>query len=296
MTKSVTVPSDGFMRFAHAHSFESGEGNSYDGGVIEYSTDGGAHWTDAGSLIEAGDHYGGPIFTGAGNPLSGRPAFVGESTGYGSTRLDLSSLAGQQIRFRFRIGTDEAQKDYGWFIDDIEIYSCGAGGDQSTAAATAAAGRNRERRPAPAPSRAPRPETTAAPPPAPPWSGRRRSWRGRRQHLRTLRAPSEAAHRAIRKDVAGVRSEAQRSAAGLRGLSGVRSCRTEIVRPRREGRNSTLPSRVAKMVWSRPRPVALTGAEARAALADDDLPAGDLLAGEDLHPEHVRVRFAAVSA
>ena len=88
MTKSVTVPNGGFMRFAHAHSFESGEGNSYDGGVIEYSTDGGAHWTDAGSLIEAGDQYGGPIFTGAANPLSGRPAFVGESTGYGSTRLN----------------------------------------------------------------------------------------------------------------------------------------------------------------------------------------------------------------
>ena len=124
MTKSVTVPGGGRMRFDHAHGFETGEGNDYDGGVIEYSTDGGAHWTDAGSLIEAGDDYGGTIFTEAGNPLSGRPAFVGDSTGYGSTRLNLSSLAGKQIRFRFRIGADEAQEDYGWFIDDVEIYHC----------------------------------------------------------------------------------------------------------------------------------------------------------------------------
>jgi len=124
MNESVTVPAGGRMRFDHAHGFETGEGNDYDGGVIEYSTDGGAHWTDAGNLIEAGDDYGGPIFTGAGNPLSGRRAFVGDSTGYGSTRLNLSSLAGKQIRFRFRIGTDEAQEDYGWFIDDVEIYHC----------------------------------------------------------------------------------------------------------------------------------------------------------------------------
>ena len=204
MTKSVTVPGNGFMRFAHAHSFESGEGNSYDGGVIEYSTDGGAHWTDAGSLIEAGDRYGGPIFTGAGNPLSGRPAFVGESTGYGSTRLDLSSLAGQSIRFRFRIGTDEAQKDYGWFIDDIEIYSCGPGGSTSPPprGETASA--------APGPSQAPAGDNGCAAARAALVRAQAKLARAR-QHLRTLRAPSDAAHRAIRKDVAGVRKK--RSAA-----------------------------------------------------------------------------------
>src|SRR5688572_5457677 len=35
---------------------------------------------------------------------------------------------------------------------------------------------------------------------------------------------------------------------------------------------------------------ALAGAEAGAALADDDLAAADGLAGEDLHTEHLRVR------
>jgi hypothetical protein len=124
MTKGVTVPSGGRMHFDQAHGFETGEGHAYDGGVIEYSTDGGLDWTDAGSLIDAGDDYGGRIFVGANNPLSGRPAFVGDSAGYGSTRLNLSSLAGKQVRFRFRIGTDEAQEDYGWFIDNVEIYHC----------------------------------------------------------------------------------------------------------------------------------------------------------------------------
>ena len=36
----------------------------YDGGVIEYSVDDGTTWTDAGSLIDAGDAYGGTIFDG----------------------------------------------------------------------------------------------------------------------------------------------------------------------------------------------------------------------------------------
>jgi Zn-dependent metalloprotease len=201
MTRSVTVPGNGFMRFAHAHSFESGEGNSYDGGVIEYSTDGGAHWTDAGSLIEAGDHYGGPIFTGASNPLSGRPAFVGESTGYGSTRLNLSSLAGQRIRFRFRIGTDEAQKDYGWFIDDIEIYSCGPGGSTPPPPP-----QGETAIPAPGPSQAPAGDDGCSAARAALVRAQAKLARAR-QRLQTLRAPSDAARRAIRRDVAAVRKK-----------------------------------------------------------------------------------------
>ncbi|MGD2207596.1 MAG: hypothetical protein PVH17_12555, partial [Anaerolineae bacterium] len=56
--------------------------------------------------------------------LGGRSAFVAESNGYGSSRADLSSLAGQDVRFRFRIGTDSSDWAYGWFIDDVRIYTC----------------------------------------------------------------------------------------------------------------------------------------------------------------------------
>ena len=128
MNDSVTVPAGGKLHFRHAYGFESSEEVSYDGGVIEYSTDGGASWHDAGELIVAGEDYTDVLYDEAGNPLSGRLAFAGDSAGYGSTRLDLTSLAGEQVRFRFRIGTDEALEDYGWFIDDIQIYTCSGGG------------------------------------------------------------------------------------------------------------------------------------------------------------------------
>jgi uncharacterized repeat protein (TIGR01451 family) len=94
----------------------------YDGGVLEYSANGGA-WTDAGSLFTH-NGYDGPVDIGYGNPLAGRQAFGGESNGYISSRLDLNSLAGQSVRFRFRIGTDSSYDALGWFIDDVRIYTC----------------------------------------------------------------------------------------------------------------------------------------------------------------------------
>ena len=56
--------------------------------------------------------------------MAGRAAFVNESNGYYSSRLDLSSLAGRSVRFRFRIGSDSAFGDTGWFVDDVGIYRC----------------------------------------------------------------------------------------------------------------------------------------------------------------------------
>jgi hypothetical protein len=127
LTRSVLVPSGSatYLRFDHAYGFEDGSANAYDGGVLEYSTNGGVTWNDAGSLL-TDNGYNGTIAAGFGNPLAGRSAFVRESNGYISSRASLSSLAGQNVRFRFRIGTDTVADDYGWFVDDIRIYTCGS--------------------------------------------------------------------------------------------------------------------------------------------------------------------------
>jgi len=119
MTNNVTIPSGAYLHFKHAYNFEA---PNYDGGVIEYSIGGGA-WTDAGALI-LNNGYNGTIPTLYSNPLGGRNAFVGRSNGYISTRVNLATLSGQNVRFRFRIGTDTSGWAYGWFIDDIRIYTC----------------------------------------------------------------------------------------------------------------------------------------------------------------------------
>jgi len=123
LTKDIALAggTSPYLHFNHAYNFE---GSNYDGGVIEYSTNAGTNWTDVGSLVSV-NGYNGQINSAYDNPLGGRAGFVGISNGYISSRLDLSSLVGQNVRFRFRIGTDSGGWGYGWFIDDIRVYTCG---------------------------------------------------------------------------------------------------------------------------------------------------------------------------
>jgi bacillolysin len=120
LANSILLPSNAFLHFAHAFAFES---PNFDGGVIEYSTNGGANWLDAAPLIDA-NGYTGTIAGGFGNPLANRSAFIGISHGYISTRLNLSTLAGQSVRFRWRMGLDSEGLALGWFVDDVHVYTC----------------------------------------------------------------------------------------------------------------------------------------------------------------------------
>jgi uncharacterized repeat protein (TIGR03803 family) len=128
MVFSPPVFANTHMQFNHSYGFDNVGRTWYDGGVVEYSIDDGATWTDVEPFIKAGARYGGTLSTDSTNPLGGRRAFVGESWGYTATQLDLSSLAGKFARFRFRMGTDQIVSDTGWFIDDIMTYRCEAQG------------------------------------------------------------------------------------------------------------------------------------------------------------------------
>ena len=125
-TGNVTVPSgpSTYLYFDHAYEFESFFGGLADGGVVEYSVDDGATWQPTDGLPAVNGYDGTLATTGLGNPLEGRQAFGGVSNGYQSTRIDISSLAGSAVRFRFRIGTDSSVGQMGWFVDDISVYNC----------------------------------------------------------------------------------------------------------------------------------------------------------------------------
>lgn len=132
MTSAVVMPAGARLYFDHAFEFDNGGGSSFDAGVLEYSTDGGSLWTDAASLIDAGQGYGGTVSSGGSNPLGGRSAFVKSSFGYTGTRLNLASLAGQSAKFRFRVGTDVSVSSLGWLVDNVAIYACASGGGPFT--------------------------------------------------------------------------------------------------------------------------------------------------------------------
>ncbi len=66
MAIPVALPSgQSYLHFRHAFGFETSDNSYWDGGVLEYSTDNGATWSDAASLIDSGKGYGGTIYNGA---------------------------------------------------------------------------------------------------------------------------------------------------------------------------------------------------------------------------------------
>lgn len=125
-TAALAVPAGvpTYLVFAHFDDFEP---DGWDGGVVEYDVVGDADgWLDAEGLFDF-NGYNGIIgqFGDFQNPLDGRPGFVESSGGYDESRLDLSSLAGSNVLFRFRVGTDTIVATPGWFIDDVGAFTCG---------------------------------------------------------------------------------------------------------------------------------------------------------------------------
>jgi Zn-dependent metalloprotease len=122
MSASVLLPAGAYLHFQHAYGFD---GASADGGQVEYSLDDGATWKNAGGPLAdtffQHNGYNGTISTG---PLLGTPGFVADSHGYVSSRLLLSPLAGESVRFRFRLGLGALGADMGWWVDDIRLYTC----------------------------------------------------------------------------------------------------------------------------------------------------------------------------
>jgi uncharacterized repeat protein (TIGR01451 family) len=111
-----------YSTFSFKHAFNTEDG--WDGGVVEISTNGGVSWSDLGSRMFEGK-YNGSMGTGSNNPVGGRAAFTGLSTGFMTTKVNLSSYAGQTVQIRFRFGSDDntAPTGGGWWVDDIVIYT-----------------------------------------------------------------------------------------------------------------------------------------------------------------------------
>jgi hypothetical protein len=120
---SVAASGTFSFTFRHAYAFETDGGVHYDGGVLEITENGGGTWTDIGSSASPG--YGGTLFTGAGNPLSGRAAWVASSPSWPAlipVTVNLgTAYAGKTVQIRFRLGTDQAATDDGWHVDDIAV-------------------------------------------------------------------------------------------------------------------------------------------------------------------------------
>ncbi|BBB31845.1 hypothetical protein TTHT_0221 [Thermotomaculum hydrothermale] len=110
------------LTFYHTYELE----NTYDGAVIEISTDGGSTFTDLGSHITQGG-YNGTISTSYQSPIAGRSAWTGGSLGtMTQVVVDLSSYVGNTVIIRFRMACDSSVNKTGWYVDDVVVSTSGS--------------------------------------------------------------------------------------------------------------------------------------------------------------------------
>jgi hypothetical protein len=113
-----------FWHWMHAENY-----NLYwawDGGLVEISTDGGAHWEQ---IFPVGG-YPYAIYESApsaGCPFpAGTPCYSG-SHDWQEEQFDLSAYSGR-IHLRFRFGSDQYTEKEGWYIDDVKVDAASATG------------------------------------------------------------------------------------------------------------------------------------------------------------------------
>ncbi len=126
---AIAVGPGARLSFWHSYDTES----SWDGGVLEFSTDGGGTWLDIldgnPNRFLAGGYD--SVLSGTTNPLGGRAAWHGSSGGFVLVEVDLSDFNGQNILLRWRMGCDGSVDGVGWWVDDVRVFfgsECQEGG------------------------------------------------------------------------------------------------------------------------------------------------------------------------
>ncbi|MDR4308174.1 M4 family metallopeptidase [Chelatococcus sambhunathii] len=131
-TAGVAVPSGAYLRFAQYVDLYTVGTTHYAGGVVEYSTTEGV-WVRVPASMFLDNPYNVTVAAGTGNVLAGQAAFGDFSGGWTSSRIDLSSLAGKTVKFRFLVGTASQGTATGWMVDDVQVYSCKSSKDEVAA-------------------------------------------------------------------------------------------------------------------------------------------------------------------
>lgn len=128
VSPAIAVPaglSNLTLAFWNKQSIESSSTGCFDGAILERSTDNGATWTQVTSGLLT-DPYNGAVSTQYSNPLQGLQAWCAEGSPYVKSVVDIQSLAGQSVKFRFRLANDSsvAEPNPGWAVDDVSVQGC----------------------------------------------------------------------------------------------------------------------------------------------------------------------------
>jgi Zn-dependent metalloprotease len=103
----------------------------YDGGNVRIRVDGGEWQLVPGSAFTYNAYNDVLISAAAGNtnPMAGEEAWTGFSMlggGWGTSLIDLRGYVsgGENVEFRFDFGKDGCGGWLGWYVDDVEVYTC----------------------------------------------------------------------------------------------------------------------------------------------------------------------------
>ncbi len=127
-TPQISLP-DGvasmYLNFQNWQHIESGGPGCFDGGLLEVSTNDGASWSQVENEHILVREYDGPISGDFDNPLGGQDAWCGDPRDeWERYAIDLSAWQGEDVRFRFRFGTDSSVSRVGWYVDSVEVLAC----------------------------------------------------------------------------------------------------------------------------------------------------------------------------
>jgi hypothetical protein len=108
------------LSFWHWYNSES----TFDGAVLEISTNGGSTWSDIGSANITQNGYNSTISTASSNPIGGRAAWSGNSSAFVQSKVSLAAYANQaNVKLRWRFASDVSVAATGWNVDDISLQS-----------------------------------------------------------------------------------------------------------------------------------------------------------------------------
>jgi hypothetical protein len=124
-TPTFHIVKAGGLTFRHTMDLDHSSTGSitFDGVVLEVAI-GDAPFQDifaAGGSFQSGgyDHV---VFASSGNPLAGRPAWGGTVSDYVDVVANLPASAdGQDVRVRWRMGTDGFESGVGYWLDDVHV-------------------------------------------------------------------------------------------------------------------------------------------------------------------------------
>lgn len=133
----IVIPNGASVKLAFDHwvATEFAFGLAWDGGNLKVRVNGGGWQLVPGNAFTF-NAYNRTLATfgqGNTNPLAGEAAFNGTDGGsvggsWGQSQVDLSGFAGpgDTIQLRFEFGIDGCGGQIGWFVDDVQAYTCAA--------------------------------------------------------------------------------------------------------------------------------------------------------------------------